>query len=529
MNKPGRDKEIIFVGAAFAFYFFIVMYKLTYSSLWIDETIEYWYSKYLFGTLPYETSSLSMYSRIISTFQPPLFNVILYFWLKISSAEWWLRFFGVVMGFVGMAGIYQSIKKFSNSFVAATGVIFSATIYQLVYYWQECAEYCLMLGTLCWTVYFWICLLQEVSKKNIIRFTIAAIVPIYSQYGAAFPVLAMAAIAFLYTVLKKDKKNLITISISYVTALVAAGLPLYFLFLKQQMMNQSKGYVAMDAILYEGGFLRDFVNGFKTVLKWNFLSYYDSTAVTFVLIVICLLILVSLIFGKSMITKWMVLYNAVTWVLYYFAVKFGIYGEGLFGQRYSVFFIPLWVIMIFAVCVDVYLLIKENPELVIPKFKTLNLSDLKYFVVGISICTVVCYGMYSWTESLRHNWSKDDIRGVVDAWYEEKAFEKETIIYYGANPGFAYYVEQHQDYQEQNGLIKTNVHYMEWMFNQSVEAYTDFINSAFGSDWPEELYIVVSFGGDDLFTLMESFISRGYSSEELYNEGGGVLLHLTNQ
>ena len=70
---------------------------------------------------------------------------------------------------------------------------------------------------------------------------------------------------------------------------------------------------------------------------------------------------------------------------------------------------------------------------------------------------------------------------------------------------------------------------MEWMFNQSVEAYTDFINSAFGSDWPEELYIVVSFGGDDLFTLMESFISRGYSSEELYNEGGGVLLHLTNQ
>ena len=87
MNKPGRDKEIIFVGAAFAFYFFIVMYKLTYSSLWIDETIEYWYSKYLFGTLPYETSSLSMYSRIISTFQPPLFNVILFSFYYLKCKE----------------------------------------------------------------------------------------------------------------------------------------------------------------------------------------------------------------------------------------------------------------------------------------------------------------------------------------------------------------------------------------------------------------------------------------------------------
>lgn len=89
----------------------------------------------------------SQYLRIVSIFQPPLYNVIMYFWLKVISSQWWLRFFGVVMGFAGIAGLYKSVRKLNGSQVAASGaVIFSSCVFHLLYFWRGCSEYCLMLG-----------------------------------------------------------------------------------------------------------------------------------------------------------------------------------------------------------------------------------------------------------------------------------------------------------------------------------------------------------------------------------------------
>lgn len=90
--------EEIVVGFAFTFFFLVTCYKLTNAPLWYDETIEYWYSKVMVGSLPWDSMNSvdshfeNMYQRIVSTFQPPLYNFLMYFWLKISSTEWWFRF-----------------------------------------------------------------------------------------------------------------------------------------------------------------------------------------------------------------------------------------------------------------------------------------------------------------------------------------------------------------------------------------------------------------------------------------------------
>ena len=179
--KSKINTEKLLMYAAFIFFFLITCYKLTYAPLWYDETVEWWYSKILIGALPFPTycsNDINMYERIISTFQPPLYNILMYFWLKVSSSEFWFRFFGVVMGFMGNVAIYKSVKKIGNGYIAALSVFFTSCVSRLLMYWQECAEYCLMLGTLCWTVYFFISFIKEPSHKNIIFLTIFLIIPI---------------------------------------------------------------------------------------------------------------------------------------------------------------------------------------------------------------------------------------------------------------------------------------------------------------------------------------------------------------
>ena len=424
-----RRRESILTGVAFAFYLFITCYKLTNASLWVDETVEYWYSKIMFGPIPFDgngaVGTTNMYQRIISTYQPPLYNVIMHFWLKVSDTEWWFRFFGVVMGFLGMIGIYKSVKKISNAFFAAIAVVFSATVYQLVYYWQECSEYCLMLGLLCWTLYFWILLLQEANRKNIILFTVSAIVSVYSQYGAAFPVLVMAVVAFLVIIWTKNKKNIVAICISYVSALIFAALPLYFFFLRPQMLEQSEG--VKNSFIVGTDLLKDVFYKLQVVFKWNFVSYY-SEEVTWILFMILICgIVVSLIFSKSQIIRLLIIMNICTWVCYYVVTKLGIYAFGSFGNRYGLFFIPSWIVIFFGVGYDLYSILERG---------ILKKWDLHNIFVGICLCFVFCYAILSWNLKLEDNWKKENIRGAVNAWYEQNAAKKSTIVYYGADSGF---------------------------------------------------------------------------------------------
>ena len=127
--------EKMMVGAAFAFFVLITCYKLTNAPLWFDETIEFWYSKIMFGKLPFvgdglnASTDINMYQRILSTYQPPLYNVIMHFWLKIGTSEWWFRFFGVVMGLIGNIGIYKAVKRISNAYLAAVSVFLARVFF----------------------------------------------------------------------------------------------------------------------------------------------------------------------------------------------------------------------------------------------------------------------------------------------------------------------------------------------------------------------------------------------------------------
>lgn len=500
-------------GAAFCLFFMVTLHKLVHASLWFDEAVEYWYSKVMFGKVPFNDTS-NMYERITRTYQPPLYNVLMHFWLKISDTEWWFRFFGVVMGGIGMLGIFKSVRRISkNSVIAAGSVVFASCIYQFAFYWQECAEYCLMLGSLCWTIYYWVCLMEEADRKNIILFTIAAVIPIYSQYGAVFVVVPLGIAAFLHVIRSGNKKNLVVLSISYVCALLFAAVPLYVFFLKKQMLSQQGGELVFHRMWSEGGKVYDFYKSLLTVFRWNLVPYFTKESANILLVAVLLAVFAVLVRGERL-QKCIVCINIAAWLLFYLTVKMGLYAKGGFGNRYGLFFIPLWVVSGFAVGLELLRILFLR--------KTCMRRCVGELYIGVSVCFLICFCMRGWGE-IEQNWEKENNRGVVEEWYERGLEDKPTLVYRGTAPGFSYYVRKGGTYTDQT---EKNVVYMK-KTRCSGEEYTEFINSVYGELWPDEIYILAThFKEEDITVLADQFLSTGYVREDVFASTNSLLIKM---
>lgn len=508
-NQGYTEQEKFFMGVAFAFYIVISVYKLTNASLWFDEAVEYWFSANFIGDLSYDfgfdnAETKNMYERIITTYQPPLYNFVQYFWLKISDSVWWFRFFGIVMGFIGMLGIFKSVKlSTGKANVASLAVIMSSCVYQLLYYWRECAEYCLMLASLCWCIYFWIKCIKELSRKNIVIFVIAAIIPVYSQYGAIFPIVSLAISLWVYCILKKNVKRFVDATVSFIGASVFAGLPLYLFFVKKQMLHQQGGSVELVPIAFEGNIVSDVWGKLHTVFRWCLASVYsvESSKIILCILLICFMFVV--IKGDEL-CRCLVGVNALTWIIYYLAVKMGAYAYGRYGERYSLFLIPMWII---------------SDTIIIYRLYSMSINR-RYFCryksiyMGVIFVLCIAFCILNWTQKIQEGWLNENNAAVVSKWYEVEAQDSNTLVYYGANPGFSYYIRQNKSFSDS---IEDNVVYMDWYSDKTQEEYTEYINSVYGDEWPNELYLVATHFGGDIYTIISVFTDSGYIREDVYN------------
>ena len=82
----------------------------TRSALWYDESIEYYYSKVASGPVPGGRATASMYERITETSQPPLYNWLMHFWLRLRTDVFWFRLFNVILGTVAGIVLYRALR-----------------------------------------------------------------------------------------------------------------------------------------------------------------------------------------------------------------------------------------------------------------------------------------------------------------------------------------------------------------------------------------------------------------------------------
>ena len=514
-----KELEVLITIVSFAIFLYIAVHKLTNASLWFDEVIEYWYSKIMVGYLPYKDMTYkdmtqNMYERIISTFQPPLYNLIMFVWLQISDSELWFRLAGVVFGFVGMIGIYKGIYNVTESRITASiTIVFCSFTYRLVYYWQECAEYCLVLASLMWMVYFMLEVIKRPSNKSIILFTVSSVIAVYSQYGAVFPAFGMLVSVLVFILLKKNKK-LIWITVrTYGLAFIAAALPLYFLFFKKQLDLQFKvrerTTVISHGVLKASGRLAEYYHGLKAVFYWNFDKNLEKDS-TLLFLIIFLILLFALICG-SLFSRVLISSCFISWTVYFFAVETGLYSYGYFGNRYGIVFIPLWVVT-FACCgFDLYLFWKKC-------------FGVPGAVIIASIFVLLCstWCVKGWREGISENWQKENNRDVVKMWIQNNSNETEnTLIYYRTGPGFTFYMQEYG-----RAIDENKVTYLGYTGKTTAEA-SDSINKIYGEKWPDKLYILATHFSDDYLTLLDMFEMYGYRKSVIY-DNMGQLIYLEN-
>lgn len=502
-------------------------YNLTYSSLWYDEAVEYWYSNSFIGNLPFYGEGMvgdgsNMYLRIISTFQPPLYNFIIHFWLKIADTEWWFRFFGVICGTVCIAFIYKTIKEIiihiSDNYKEAKVCAFISGVllifnYKFVYYVQECAEYNLMLCMLVCAIYYFIKLTYKYEFKNFLFMVLFCILSVLSQYGAIFPVFSML-IVFLFVSIK-NRIDTRRVLITYIISFIFVVIPLYLLFLKIQSDKIGSSYIGIGFGIQ---FMKDFFENINILFQFIF---YPSIATDNTIIINALFIMIIIGFIitilKNRIPKIVMIFSLITWVAFFIAVESGKYARGNFSLRYSLCLMPIIIIDIVIITYNAFYILKKS--------KYLISNNMAYLFVFVVIGLIIGNSYIHWN-AIDNPIKKGDMRELCEEWYANNGFLEETVVYFGAGPEFSYYIYHNDDFNEAHF---NNVSFMKYEISSSKQYYIDEFCVMYNNDLPNKfLYVTSHLGnGDYNNAIISGYEELGYSGDIIYNGVDAMLIEYT--
>lgn len=429
-----QKREIVFATIAFVIFVFMMVYNLMHSALWFDEWIEYFYSQA-------SIKDGSMYAKIVSTFQPPLYNFVMHFWLKVSSSFVWFRLFNVLIGSIAAVYLYLTIKRLYNYKTACITLIVLAFCYEWIYCVQECSEYGLMLLGLFQALYFYVELEHRFTYPKMFAFILGCIVGIYSQYGAVFVILPLLLCFFFRNMLNKEvemKRKKVIIS-SYLFCLMGFALPLYWFFMRIQMANNE---ISGHTQSFEISFLKEFPIMLGQMIGYFYHQSYDGWMDLWKIVSVLLLICILCILKRKNVswTKKSLLLSLLTaYILHFVLVKLQIYAmmhanQSLgFFSRYSYFYMPLLAVTLSIVWQEIY---------------TVCSKKYQKIVYG-AIAGVLTISVLFSIPSLLENWGKanDDI--YAEMWIDNKGWEDTTYVFgSSASWGFNYYIHEDERYDD---------------------------------------------------------------------------------
>ena len=373
LKYSSKSTEILLLVVVFSLFGILYFFQLTTSGLWFDECIEYFYSKYMTGDVPVNPvnqSGNNMYERICITYQPPLYNVLMYFWLSLFDNESWFRLAGVLTTFIGSLGFYFSIRRISNYIWGIFGLCLYLSTAVIVFYAVECAEYNLMLCMESWILYYYVASAQSargtVGWCPLIGFFLFAALAVYSQYGAAFFVLSLfLSLCYIFIKAKNFEQIYRTFFVGIVTFFVAI-IPLVYFFIRVQMANQGSVQVDHRPVFVGsllGGIPYSFFKSFYEQVVWIFSSAlvwgdipFQMMRLVVVVMFICTFIVVFLK-NRFPVLRPIIMATVLCYLLFFISSAFSYYAynswDGSLGcynivqhTRYVLFIVPLLVFML---------------------------------------------------------------------------------------------------------------------------------------------------------------------------------------
>lgn len=496
--------------------------KLTHANLWYDEAIEYFYSKAVLGQVPGGGSTANMYERICSTYQPPLYNILMHFWLMLFDSEFGFRLCGVIVTAVGGVGIFFGIEELSDDDLWA---LMSTLLYMftssVAYYALECAEYNLMLCCMAWAVCFYIKTLKRSHVSSLIGFFIFACLAVYSQYGAVFLVIGMFCSIVVDAIINKNGAMVRNIAIGTIVVFIFAALPLIYFFLFPQMNKQGSVRVSHVPVFVDNIAI-DFIKGIITCLYWDF-TFPDLSILTDRLIIAgvggALIFTVFALVKEHRQFYPFILSISVAYTIYFAAVACSFYGYNEWngelgcnnlGGKYAIFLVPIIVVTLV-----------ESMRFTLNRLRE-EKSIIYKMSVPLFIVWIIIYCGIEIVKLGRVNWEKGDIREMTESWYESEAFDSLTLVHEQRDAMFQFYLIHNNQYSElyQNHIIATE----RWIRDAEYEDVKENLEIMGIYDYDDFYYITPMSGSYEAFTkVMED---KGYSIEIIF-EGTSGLLHIT--
>lgn len=506
------NKKYTFLGLIIFLGLIVYIVAATHSGLWYDEAVEYFYSKYLIGEVPGGFGTTNMYERICHTYQPPLYNILMFCWLSIFDTEFCFRLAGIIITLIGAVGVYKTIDVQTEDGVwaniATLIYIFTASV---SYYALECAEYSLMLCFLCWALFCFASFNKRQTCKSLIGFFVFSCLSVYSQYGAVFIVIGMFISVFFNICKKSDRSIKKCLGIIVILTIVCVIVPLLYFFLIPQMNSQDT-FIVSHVPVFKYNFVVDYVFGILKVTKWiftvNYISYYSVIIIIGVFLAIGLT-LISLIRREGELNSYSIAI-VCSWTLYYILVASSFYGynnwNGSLGTnnlvgRYSLFFVPIIVVTL---------------SLGVRAFykKVVLQSSLSITFIAKLICVyAVCFcaiGVYSIDIN---GWEKDNVRELVDLWFESEAYKCNTFVHQWDDALFHYYLSHDERYKDE---YSSNIEVAdEWILFADFETMEEHLNSLGYLSEKDFFYVMPLNAYSDVFKDVVK--QHGYSIEEVYN------------
>ena len=420
----------VFTAATFAFCVYMMLNNLMHSALWGDEWIEYYYSQEPIGKL---------YEKIISTYQPPLYNYMLHFWLKISQSTLWFRLLNVIFGTLTVIFIWKTIRRYYEVWIANIAVIILAVSYQWIFCVQECSEYASMVFFVTVALYYFVRLGEEYSFKQTCVFVAMCVLAMYSQYGAFFLVFPLCLFLYIKVIKSKNRKEILFITGLYFAVALIFAWPLYHFFAKIQISNNeiSSHVVAMT---WEN--VKEFpvIIGRLVRYFWNISESRMMIAFTNLFSIAVLIGSIILLINKKTEKLKKVLIGIFLFIIvvHYVLVVKQIYamlhpGESSgFDSRYSYFYFPIFVVATTIIVVE---LVKSIGN------KRIQRAVAVACILGSIIVVVKSY------PDVNGNWNKAYDDQFSEIWMEEKGYQDTTYLF-GRVPefGFNYWVPREEGY-----------------------------------------------------------------------------------
>lgn len=182
-------------------------------SLWVDEVYTFIFCS--------QKTFLSSFSLMIYDLSPPIYYLILFFWIKLfGNTEFIIRLPGFFAGMASIFAVYLFIKKNFDKQIALGAVVLTGLSPVLLYYSQEARPYSFFVLFSVLTLLAWIEIIKKIKNNendtiNYIKYAVFSLLTIFTHYWGLIFIFFQILYLFIYCLVKKiETKPLVILSIN---------------------------------------------------------------------------------------------------------------------------------------------------------------------------------------------------------------------------------------------------------------------------------------------------------------------------